>query len=325
MSSAKIHSTCAALAIVFTAGSLCDSVSADGKHHKHKKHHHHHNHGFTGVAITPDGVGFTFQNRNFGIGIAPGTIRGIQQRRVGNYGNLHHQPTYAQPTHVTPVIPEPVLAPAADPYAPQRLAAPLADVGWGPNSRPIIGTNATASGYQAAAENAFRNRDFAAAAKAIGHATLEEPDNGLIHLFAAQIAFAIGDYEVATEAVLVGTDLLEPADWFFIGQNYRQFYRENEYVKQMDQLNTYCDELPHHSFAHSLRAFHFFGLGHSEAATRMLNQAIRINPEDELARRLAVVTRKAVVAPAPKLVSSRTNGPQRQSNQTPKMYSILEN
>lgn len=311
MPSAQIQHFCGALAIALIACSLCESVSADDKHHKHKKHRHHHNHGFTGVAITPDGVGFTFQNRHFGIGIAPRTIRGIQQRRDGNYGHLHHQPTYAQPTHVTPVIPEPVLALVADPYAPQRIVAPLSNAGWSPNARPIIGTSATASNYQAAAENA------------IGHATLEEPDNGLIHLFAAQIAFAIGEYEIATEAVLVATDLIDPADWFFIGQNYREFYRDNEYVMQMDRLNAYCDEFPHHSYSQALRAFHFFGLGHSEAATRMLNRAIQINPEDELARRLAVVTRKKVVAAAPKLVSSHANGSQREAKQSSKMFLIL--
>lgn len=324
MPSATFQLTCAALAITFAASSFCDSLSADDKHYKHKKHHRH-NPGFTGVAITPNGVGFSFQNQNFGIGIAPGTIRSIQQRRVGDYGHFHREPAYAQPIHVTPVIPEPVLAPVADPYAPQRLVAPLSETGLSPHARPVIRTTAAASTYQAAAEYAFRNRDFAAAAKAIGHATLEEPDNGQIHLFAAQIAFAIGDFEVAAEAVLVATELLDLSDWFSIGQNYRQFYLENEYVRQMDRLNAYCDEFPHHSFAQSLRAFHFFGLGHTEAATRMLNRAIEINPQDELAQRLAAVTRQAVVAPAPKLVSSQAIGPQQQTGETPKMYSILEN
>ena len=105
-----------ALVLGLFTNSLCDSVSADDKHHKHRKHHHHHhnyNPGFTGVALTPDGIGFTFQNRNFGIGIAPGTLRSIQQRRFGNYGHLNPEPTYAQPTNVTPVIAEPVMAPVA--------------------------------------------------------------------------------------------------------------------------------------------------------------------------------------------------------------------
>ncbi len=112
---------------------------------------------------------------------------------------------------------------------------------------------------------------------------------------------------MAAEAVLVATDLLNPADWFFVGQNYREFYRDNEYVKQMDRLNKFCDEFPQASFAQSLRAYHFFGLGHQQAATQMLHRAIEINPQDPLAQRLIAATGNSkIVAPAPMLFSSPT-------------------
>ncbi len=69
------------LAFIIAVSSICISVAADD-HHKHNKRQRGYGGGFTGLSITPDGIGFTFQSNNFGIGIAPGTLRSIQQ---GNF------------------------------------------------------------------------------------------------------------------------------------------------------------------------------------------------------------------------------------------------
>ncbi|MDA0660448.1 MAG: hypothetical protein O3C60_16625, partial [Planctomycetota bacterium] len=83
------------------------------------------------------------------------------------------------------------------PVAPPAVA-PAAEV---PRAAPFIAVAANASDFQSRAEQAFREHRFDEAARLSDHATVEDPQNGKLYLFAAQAKFALGEYEAATDYV----------------------------------------------------------------------------------------------------------------------------
>ncbi len=101
------------LAIVFSFGLVaCTQVIGDDKHHgKHNKHsnkhHSGHGHGFTGISLSPAGIGITLQNQNFGIDIAPGTLRNVRQQIAGV--PPYQTPDLAAPGMVVPTRSEPLI------------------------------------------------------------------------------------------------------------------------------------------------------------------------------------------------------------------------
>ncbi len=60
------------------AALLSATVSADDKHRGNK----HRGRSFTGISLSPAGVGLTFASNGFGIDIAPGTLRGIHSQGI---------------------------------------------------------------------------------------------------------------------------------------------------------------------------------------------------------------------------------------------------
>ncbi len=304
--SRSLKLVCTALALVMVHGLFVALVSADNKHKGRHRGGHGYGHGFTGLAITPAGVGITFQNRNFGIAIAPGTVRSLYHGYSGGDGYIDSNPHFESRPFIAESVYSPaIVGPTIEPteFGQSTAYQPVPEPA-GVVERSFLPTNPAASGYQSAAETAFRDRDYSTSLRAIRHALLDDPENGYLHLFASQVYFAIGDYETATDAILVATELLDPADWFYVVKNFRTFYRGNEYVEQMDQLNRYSKTDSRRSFAQSLQAYHFFGLEHSDAAYQIAQQAIDVNPNDRLARILLTQFQPRIDAPVPQTVLS---------------------
>jgi tetratricopeptide (TPR) repeat protein len=170
--------------------------------------------------------------------------------------------------------------PSAAPFITNEIPAPVPDAAV---AIGFIPANPRATPYAAEAEDAFRQRDYRRASKSVQHALLEDPLNGRLHLFAAQIAFAVGEYPTAAAATLRGLRLVEETDAFYVVENFRQIYRGDDFVRQMDSLNEFCRQHPEVSFALALRAYQFAGLGHLETAIEQARLAIEAEPEDPLA------------------------------------------
>ena len=270
---------------------VCTQLIGADKHHGKRNQHSRKNHngrsnGFTGISLSPAGIGITLQNRNFGIDIAPGTLGSIQrqftqQQFAGAFGD--QAAGFESPNMVLPNTGGPLV----DVWNGQQPlpAQPLVN-NDAANFRTVVPTNSAAKQFQSTAENAFKSGNYQAAMRSLHHATIEDPQNGLIHLFGSQIAFAMGDYQASANAILTGTELSPREDWYFVIRNFRRFYEGKEYVSQMSRLNNYCNQHPNESFAQALRAYHFQGLGEVKAANIFAAKAFEIDSRDRLASRL---------------------------------------
>lgn len=159
-----------------------------------------------------------------------------------------------------------------------------------PDSTPQVvarpTTTSPGEAYRRQAEEAFRAGKFDEAARLANHALVEMPRDGKLLLFAAQTLFAIGDYRGAAAAVHQAAPLLDPSEWGYVVENYRQYYRGRAYVEQMDRLNQFIKENPEEAYAYFLRGYQYGFLGHTEAALRDLKKAFRLESRDKLASQL---------------------------------------
>ncbi len=147
-------------------------------------------------------------------------------------------------------------------------------------------TTAAGLDYQRRAEKAFRGGQYNQAARLANHALVEMPRDGKLYLFTAQTLLAVRDYRGAAAAIHQAASLLEPDDWGYVVQNYRQYYRGRAYVQQMDQLNEFIKENPDATYAYFLRGYQHGFLGHQESALRDLNKAVELESRDQLAAQL---------------------------------------
>jgi len=142
------------------------------------------------------------------------------------------------------------------------------------------------SDYQRGAEEAFRRGNYNLALRLGNHALVETPRNGKLHLLVSQILFANGNYQAATAAIHQAASLLEPKDWGYVVENFREYYRNEDYVTQMDRLTKFIEASPDVAYARFLRGYHYGYLGYKEAARRELAKAVELEGRDKLAARL---------------------------------------
>jgi tetratricopeptide (TPR) repeat protein len=157
----------------------------------------------------------------------------------------------------------------------------LADVSSGGASNVAPGQD-----YLSLAENAFRAGDYAEAARLANHAVVETPRNGRLFLFVSQALFATGDYQGATAALYQATTLLEPKDWGHVVENFRNYYRNDDYTRQMERLTKFIEDNPNAAYARTLRGYHYGFLGYKGPAGRDLAKAVELEKRDKLAAQL---------------------------------------
>jgi hypothetical protein len=161
----------------------------------------------------------------------------------------------------------------------------------------VVPATAGAAEFQLQAEQAFQEGRFEDAARLSNHALVEDSRNGRLHLFASQTFFALEDYPSAAAAVQQAAALLDRSEWGFIVENYQEFYRGDDYVTHMAKLDKYIEENPGASYAYFLRGYHFFFLGHKEAARDDLAMAVDLESRDLLAAELLKMAGGEVPAP----------------------------
>tara|TARA_R110002073_G_scaffold154858_1_gene310038 strand:+ start:9016 stop:9882 length:867 start_codon:yes stop_codon:yes gene_type:complete len=171
-------------------------------------------------------------------------------------------------------------APSASSYT---VAKPAISAAPGP-SVPV--DSADSNSFRVRAEAAFRNSNYAEAARLSNHALVDSPQDGKLVLFFAQTLFAIGDYQGAASAIHRAASLLDPEQWGYIVENYSQYYRGNGYVDQMARLNEFIKSNPDAASARFVRGYQFGFLGQTEVAIRDLNRALELESRDQLAAEL---------------------------------------
>lgn len=270
------------------------AIDDDDDHRRGRNHHHHHG-GFPKnfFSVTPDGISYGYNDGNFAFGVGP---------LFGGYGPAYGDPiivdNYYGPTYSAPLI-------VNDPgvvYPAPNMVQPVPR-GNNPSAvapRPAwITTNEHATQFQQQAEAAFLAHEYQAAERAVTHAIVEDPDNGQLLLFASQTKFAVGNYPAALSLIERATTLLPESEWNYVVKNFRKIYNNADYVTQMDALTQHMKDQPNDFVAKILRGYHYYGLGHPDAAARDFNAALKIQPDDALAKKLLAVVSEAIPLPPP--------------------------
>jgi len=173
----------------------------------------------------------------------------------------------------------------------------------------VVPTNEQAVPFQARAEQAFRAAQYGEAVRQSNHAVVEDGQNGLVHLFAAQALFAVNDYDAAAAAIHRGLTLAERKDWGFVVNNYKRFYRNDDYVAQMNQLIEAIEKYPEVPSLRFVRGYHYVFLDHKKAALKELTKAVALDNRNPMANELLAMvggppvadTTESATSPAPAL------------------------
>ena len=168
----------------------------------------------------------------------------------------------------------------------------------------VVPTNEQAVPFQARAEQAFRTAQYGEAVRQSNHAVVEDGQNGLVHLFAAQALFAVNDYDAAAAASHRGLTLAERKDWGFIVNNYKKFYRNDDYVAQMNRLIEAIEKYPEAPGLRFVRGYHYVFLGHKDAALKQLTKAVELDNRNPMANELLAMVGGPPVDEATKLAIS---------------------
>ena len=357
------HSKCwlvtsVAIVVLAVSAGITNRANGDEKGHGHGGQgnggHNHGGGGFGGggqnfIGVSPLGLTYGYQNRNFGIQIGP---------VGGNQGYYNTQPFYAQPNYqpayyqydpgysnysspgmmngygysgVDPNFPPGGYPPngtiitnsqplnsgvrpasangsinAGNQPAPannSNLKSVLNNSTTNPKFAENLVSNPESRGYYLQSLQLFSSGDYKNASRVALHAMLEDPGNGQLKLYISQCQLANGDYEAAAAHLYDGLSRLEQEQWGGVVENFRQFYKQNDYVPQFDKLVKFAQENPDAAYAYSLRGYHYFYLGHPEAAEKQWTKALEIDSKEPLAIKLKVLTDGATAPTDPTLAA----------------------
>ena len=94
---------------------------------------------------------------------------------------------------------------------------------------------------------------------------------------------------------------MDRSQWGFVVENYKKFYRGDDYVTQMAKLGEFIKENPDAAYAYFLRGYHYKYLGYDEAARKQLAKAVELENRDRLAAELLVMAGGKAPDAAPSL------------------------
>jgi len=268
-------------------------------------HNHNHNHGGGGggrsfIDISPWGIGYGYQNNNFGISVGPvggGLINGGFGGPVYNAAPVYDpymDPWYGQPVmpmanpgYVVPSQPvyygsqpvngNPVVNPPRTNPQPARSTSPTSANIPG---RPVGNT------WFDQSQTAFRDGDYANANRLAMHALLDAPESGWLKLYASQCQLAIGEYVASAELLASGLESAPDEQWNSVVANFREFYHRNDYVSHVKQLEEKVQKGDTSSWGKALLGYHYLFLGHPTSAKKVFDASLQINPNDPIAKRL---------------------------------------
>jgi len=136
-------------------------------------------------------------------------------------------------------------------------------------------------------DQAFRDGQYDAAIRNWQHALLDDPSNAGLVMLLGQAYFAKGSYDEAAGAVQQGMQMLPQDKWGAVVENRRELYGNDQaYANQLRALEAAAKEQPDSPALRSLLGYHYAFLGYPQQAVREIDQTLKLNPKDEVARHL---------------------------------------
>lgn len=146
---------------------------------------------------------------------------------------------------------------------------------------PAAGT--TASGFYTQALAAFRQADYANAARLAAHATIDDPQNPNAHILAMLSLFALGQYRPAAMEAHGVAAMGHVPDWPTLFGFYQN---AAPYTEQLRKLETFVREHPQAGEGHFLLGLQYLMTSSPAAAREQLAEAAKLTPQDTIAAKL---------------------------------------
>lgn len=260
---------------------LTNNLGAGSLHHggqNFNMNHHHHRGGnfFPFFGFYPFGLyGFGFPYYGFGYGYpyyGYGYGYGYPYYGYG-YGSYGYNPNAYYGSYAT------TAQPAA--AAPQTATTSAAD-----NARV----------FAEKGENDFRAGKYQDAVYAWKHASVDDPQNGVLLMMLSQALFATGEFDQAAGAAQAGMQMLPQEQWGVVVKNFRELYgRPGDYTTQLRALEKQVKDKDDDPATRFLLAYHYGYLGYPSHAVKQLDKTLKLAPNDQMAKKL----RDVMAAPKP--------------------------
>jgi TolA-binding protein len=142
------------------------------------------------------------------------------------------------------------------------------------------------------AREEFKRSDYAAAQRSVEQAITDMPSDPVLHEFRALTLFAQKKYRDAAAAVYAVLSAGPGWSWDTLKSLYPDV---DTYTRQLRDLEAYAKENPKAADARFLLAYHSLVLNQPEAAAKVLEQVVALQPQDQLSAQIL----KSLKSPPP--------------------------
>jgi tetratricopeptide (TPR) repeat protein len=174
-------------------------------------------------------------------------------------------------------------------YVPELQTVPGGGLGaiMPPSEQQPSDSLGRAIDYAQQGEIDFKEGRYEQAARNWHHALVEQPGNAGLVLLLAQALFQTGRYNEAAGAVQQALAVLPSDQWGVVVSKYARLYgATGDYTTALRALEKAREERPKEPALFFLLGYHYTFLGYPAEAVRELNDALKLAPKDELARKL---------------------------------------
>jgi tetratricopeptide (TPR) repeat protein len=134
-----------------------------------------------------------------------------------------------------------------------------------------------------AARDAFKAGNYEEALKGVHACLAKAPDDAALHEFRALVLFATGKYRESAAAVHAVLAVGPGWDWTTLSSLYPSI---SIYTEQLRKLEAAVKATPEAADLHFLVAYQYITGGHTDAAVAQLQEVLKLQPKDEVARQL---------------------------------------
>jgi tetratricopeptide (TPR) repeat protein len=144
-----------------------------------------------------------------------------------------------------------------------------------------------AGDYATLGDLAFKQGRYDEAIQNWQHALVDDPQNAGLVMLMGQAFFAKGSYDEAAGAVQQGMQMLPQDKWGIVVQNYGDLYGNTQaFTDQLRALEAAVKQQPDSPALRFLLGYQYAFIGYPPHAVRELDQALKLNPQDQIASQL---------------------------------------
>jgi tetratricopeptide (TPR) repeat protein len=212
---------------------------------------------------------------------------GLGYSRLGYAGNAYVNPYYVAAAASPYDYSQPIVV---NNYIPPAAAATDGQAtGAAPTPAPPAAPPGADAAVDAALEK-FRAGDYVGALAGFDRALAKSPNDSVIHEVRALTLFALGRYTDSAAALNAVLAVAPGMDWTTVSNLYPSI---DTYTGQLRRLEDFCRGNREDAAARFVLAYHYLVAGHGEEAADELEQVVRLQPQDVVARRLLEALRPA--------------------------------